>query len=652
MPLGGLQSLREVEAFESVALEARGLPPSTYELLLRGCRKAPKRTAIRYFLRGAEYSRDTIRLRSRVSDAAMRLLRRERFAAPLVEFTFEELASYVTRTANLLGALGVTSTDVVSLMLPNLPETHFALWGSQAAGIVNPINPLLEPAVVSEIMRAAQSKVLVTVGELPGSDLWDKVREVVAHVPTLRHVVLIHGRGRCRVPVSRFWRVIHDYPGDSLTSGRAIEPEDTAALFHTGGTTALPKLARHTHGNEVAMCWVAYASGPDMNDDAMLVGLPLFHANAALGTGLGALAAGVTVVLAGPSGFRTAGVLDNFFAIASQHGVSCFSAVPTILAALMGKGGARPARCAIRWAAIGAAPCPVELHRAFESATGIRLVAVYGLTEATLLSARAPADAEARIGSAGIRLPYVRLRAFHVTADGIARPCGIDEVGVLGQSGPTVFPGYVDESHNRDLWLRDPDGEKWLNTGDLGRIDAEGHVWITGRAKELIIRGGHNLDPAPIEACLQSHPAVSLAAAVGRPDAHAGEIPVAYVSLKPGVHVAASELMEHAARGIAERAAVPKEVVIVDALPTTAVGKIFKPELVRREIERACRLELEASDGVERFAVGVRADRLRGLVADVRVTARGDAPVDAMERQLKERLGRYGFQWSLEIARG
>ena len=169
-----------------------------------------------------------------------------------------------------------------------------------------------------------------------------------------------------------------------------------------------------------------------------------------------------------------------------------------------------------------------------------------------------------------------------------------DEIGVIAINGPNVFSGYLDPRHNKGLWI-DIDGERWLNTGDLGRQDANGYFWLAGRKKELIIRGGHNIDPKIIEDALQKHPAVAMVAAVGSPDAYAGELPVAYVQLKPGLVVTEAELVEHAARTIPEKAAVPKRVKISSSLPTTAVGKLFKPALVEREIEETIRAEAKRS---------------------------------------------------------
>jgi fatty-acyl-CoA synthase len=216
---------------------------------------------------------------------------------------------------------------------------------------------------------------------------------------------------------------------------------------------------------------------------------------------------------------------------------------------------------------------------------------------------------------------------FHRMAD-------VDEVGVIAISGPNVFKGYLDPRHNEGVFI-DIDGERWLNTGDLGRRDANGYFWLAGRKKELIIRGGHNIDPKIIEDALQTHPAVAMSAAVGSPDAYAGEMPVAYVQPKPGATVTEQELLEHAARTIPERAAIPKRIRISSSLPTTAVGKLFKPALVEREIEETVRAE---ADRVGAAVISVTVDR------DPNVGLRAIVRAAAGAKKMKEALDRYTFR--------
>jgi fatty-acyl-CoA synthase len=167
----------------------------------------------------------------------------------------------------------------------------------------------------------------------------------------------------------------------------------------------------------------------------------------------------------------------------------------------------------------------------------------------------------------------MKVRIVKMAADGsVERDCAPGEDGMVLVGGPGVAGGYLDPAQDQGAFL--PDG--FFVTGDLGSIDADGYIKITGRQKDLIIRGGHNIEPRLIEDALLQSPWVAQAAAVGRPDAHAGELPVAYVELHPGAQVTAEELLQYAAERIPERPAVPKELIFLDKLPLTAVGKPIK----------------------------------------------------------------------------
>ena len=263
------------------------------------------------------------------------------------------------------------------------------------------------------------------------------------------------------------------------------------------------------------------------------------------------------------------------------------------------------------------------------------------MTEGACVSSVNPPEGEGLAGSIGLPIPYQRMAAVILDSDGrFRRMAAVNEIGVIAINGPNVFSGYLDPHHNKGLWI-DIDGERWLNTGDLGRRDANGYFWLAGRKKELIIRGGHNIDPKIIEDALQTHPAVAVSAAIGSPDAYAGELPVAYVQLKPGAAVTEAELLEHAARIIPEKAAIPKRIKISSSLPTTAVGKLFKPALIELEIEATIRAEAErigakiASISVERVPQGAP----RALV---RTAAGAD--------RLKEVLDQYAFHAEVRAA--
>lgn len=257
-----------------------------------------------------------------------------------------------------------------------------------------------------------------------------------------------------------------------------------------------------------------------------------------------------------------------------------------------------------------------------------------------------PIHGERRVGSVGFRLPYQEMTVVKYE-DGAWHECADDEIGTLVIRGANVFKGYKEERHNSGLWIDLGDGAPWMNTGDMGRRDADGYFWLTGRQKELIIRGGHNIDPKLIEEPLHKHPAVALAAAVPRPDAHAGEIPVVYVQLEPGASVTEEELLQFAQEHIGERAAIPKHIQIVDSIPQTAVGKIFKPIMARWQIEQVYAQAVRALEGVEAVEVSATADRLHGTLAHIQVTTTDEADPADVEQRIHDALGQYTVRYEI-----
>lgn len=632
--------MAEVLEIEGAGLPA-DLPSSTYEMIRRGAALNPSAPALSFFLTVDDHREPEV-------------------------WTYEAFLERVTQTANLFHTLGVGKEDVVAFLLPNLPETHFTLWGGEAAGIVFAINPLLEAEAIAELLNAAGAKVLVTLAPFPGADLFARLQPVLGRVPSLQHLVLVnlsdHVRGWRRMPARLLqWREarragsapkglrVHDFnralarmPGDRLVSGRVIAPDDLSSFFCTGGTTGTPKIAMRRHANEVANAWMAgrfLNDGPG-GDTTFFCGLPLFHVNGVLVTGLLPFSQGSHVVLGTPQGYRGEGVVKRFWEIVERHRINFFSGVPTLYSSLLQVPvGGHDIR-SLRYGLCGAAPMPTEVFRTFQDRTGLAILEGYGLTEGACVSTVNPPRGDRRVGSIGLRLPGQEMKAVVVDEAGAyVRDCAVDEVGVIAIAGPNVFAGYKAESHNKGVWLDLGDGRRWLNTGDLGRQDADGYFWLTGRRKDLIIRGGHNIDPAMIEEALHGHPAVEFAAAVGRPDTHAGELPVAYVQLKAGAVATGEELLAFAQERIRERAAVPKAVRIVDALPLTAVGKIFKPRLRLMEAEEAARATL-ADAGLEVEAVKAIDDKTRGLVVTVTV-----AP--ELTARVRTTLG--GFAFATEV---
>lgn len=279
---------------------------------------------------------------------------------------------------------------------------------------------------------------------------------------------------------------------------------------------------------------------------------------------------------------------------------------------------------------------PVELFNNFVKKTGVPIVEGYGMTEGAVASSLNPTDPEGgvRIGSIGLPLPYQKMRcAILRDDDTFERWADVDEAGVIMISGANVFEGYMIESQNKGIFF-EIEGRRWFNSGDLARQDSDGYFWMTGRKKELIIRGGHNIDPKIIEEAMHAHSGIAMAAAVGRPDVKAGELPVLYYESTTGNDLSIDDLADFAMTHVSERAAVPKDFVRLDALPLTAVGKIHKPTLNMMEIERAIRAEAQAT-GSEIAALDVVQDSKRGVVAKLQLKSGID--------EMRHVLGNYTF---------
>ncbi|WJS83679.1 acyl-CoA synthetase [Paracoccus sp. TOH] len=571
--------------------------------------------------------------------------------APARTLSWTELHERVTETANLFHTLGVGPGDVVAYLLPNCIEAPVVLLAGATTGIVNPINPLLDAEQIAGILRETGAKVLVTLKSFPKTDIAQKAAEAVALAPGVQTVLEIDLRGyltglkrllvplmRPKLPTRHQARVMDFEAAASAQRHNRLlfdEPAEdrVAAYFHTGGTTGTPKVAQHKQSGMIYNGWLG-GTLLFTEQDVLMCPLPMFHVFAAYPILMSCLMSGAQLVMPTPAGYRGEGVFDNFWKLIERWQATFLITVPTAIAALM----QRPVNgdvSSLRMAISGSAPLPMELYNRFKSATGVEIAEGYGLTEATCLVSVNPVGGLKKVGSVGIPLPYTHVRILRRDATGF-HACATDEIGEICVANPGVYEGstYTEPDKNRDLFAEG----RFLRTGDLGRMDADGYLWITGRAKDLIIRGGHNIDPAEIEDALLSHPKVAFVGAIGQPDSFAGELPCAYVELVAGAEVSVEELMEHARAHIHERAAVPKHIEILAELPKTAVGKIFKPDLRKLAIKRVYDAAL-AKAGLAVEVAEVVDDKKRGLV--VRLARKGT--VD--EQALADCLGQFTRPW-------
>ncbi|MDQ2928759.1 MAG: acyl-CoA synthetase [Pseudomonadota bacterium] len=618
-----LTTAAEQTVFERTPYAERVTTQSTYEALQAGARRNLAATAIR-FLTHADPDEEPLTI------------------------SHGQFIARVTQAANLFHDLGVGPGDVVSLLLPLVPEAFFALFGAQAAGIANPVNPLLSAAQIVEILRAAQTTVLVALGPAPGSDIWDKVSRIRAGLPRLKAIVVVQGDSDERNQVHSFDALVDGYPADRLVSGRRIGAHDTAGYFHTGGTTGTPKLVRHTHANQLYQAWAVNLMLPCGDGRNLLFGLPLFHVGGALTQCLAPLSSGGTLVVLSAAGWRNPQAIRNVWRLVARYRPELFGGVPTVIGAAMNVPVDGADVSSIRIISGGGSAIPVAVGKTCMAKLQVPVLEVYGMTETSSVHCMSYSGRELRLGSVGHALPYSRVRVVKLDVEGhLQGDCAEGEIGVIAMAGPGVFSGYLSESHNRDAFV----APGWVNSGDLGRLDADGYLWVTGRAKDLVIRGGHNIDPLAIEEVFFQHPAVALVAVVGQPDAYAGELPVAFVQLKPEFRVSADELIAFVADRTPERAAVPVEVYFVDVIPLTAVGKIFKPALRWQATERAVSrmlAELQKEGASIKVAVGAHA--AHGSSIEVTIAGVPAADRESLEQRVRERLNplvmRHDISWA------
>ena len=576
-PLCTMQDIMEFE--RALPFNERCAARSTYDVFVQTTREHPAAIAITFLPTGAE-------------------------GEDVIEINHQELLAGVTRAANFFHQVGGRRPGVAYL-LPNLIDTHFVLWGAEAAGYAVPVNFLLQPTHIAELLQAAGAKILVALGPSPHLDIWERALTVAKLLPNLK-LVQVTAQRQAKLPgdVMDFRAGCEAQPSGHLIFGTPGRDTDVAAYFHTGGTTGAPKLVTHTHRNQILAAFGGAALLDISEQDAMVMGLPMFHVAATIMSSLSLFMVGARQVMLSPSGMRNPTVLKNFWKICERHRVTLGGGVPTVMTALVGVPMIGDLS-RLRYSVSGAAAAPGSLIEQYERHTGKPVHEVFGMTESGGLIALTPGAGRRKLGSVGLRIPYTEMVVRRLGAEGaLGEPCAANEVGILVVTGQHATPGYRDQDHP-------PASSEThtVNTGDLAYLDEDGWLYIAGRAKDLIIRSGHNIDPQLIEEVLQQHPAVALASAVGEPDRYAGELPVCYVSLKPGATITAEELRAFAEPRLAERPAWPKQYYIIDAIPLTGVGKIFKPAL--------------RSDAARRYVARTVADILGADVAHVAVDAGG-----------------------------
>jgi fatty-acyl-CoA synthase len=399
------------------------------------------------------------------------------------------------------------------------------------------------------------------------------------------------------------------------------------------------------------MAWLIGAHSGSAPDDVIGHAMPNFHVGGANLLTLRSVLYGQTIVTLTTGGFRNIDIVRGFWDIARKYRVTSLIATPATAAAILAQTDANSTGHEIKTFNCGGSTIPVDVLRGFHSRFGVWLREIWGMSEFHgMVSIHPDVGVEPVVGSVGRAAPWHRIKVIEVDAENrFVRECAPGERGALVASGAALAPGYVDERFNTAFFVTGMPGEaRWANTGDLGTMDEDGNVWIFGRAKDVIIRGGHNIDPKLIEDVLIRHPAVQIAAAIGQPDAAKGEMPVAYVQLKPGTTASVEELLELCREQVQERAAVPVQIRIIDQIPLTAVGKMNKPVLRVDAMLRVAREQAATVIGtLGTFDMTVDESGVRPRVKlEIRPAV---TDVATLRKQLEAAFGRYEFDTLISI---
>jgi fatty-acyl-CoA synthase len=487
-------------------------------------------------------------------------------------FTYGEFAERTHRLANALRALGVRKGDRVSFISPNTHQLLEAYYGViEAGGILNPINIRLTPADIAFIVGHSGSRVLFFHRDF--APLVGPIREVC---PGLEHVVVMEGE--VEGPATAEYEAVLEAASAEYRAPK-IEENEVAELFYTSGTTGTPKGVALTHRTlHLHALYTALGLGT-RDADVVLHVVPLFHVNGWGTPHFVTMAGGTHVML---RKFDPKALLESV----QRHRITCLLGVPLIFNALLNHPELGSYDLSsLRALLAGGAPSSPTLIRAMQEKlvpTGLAAVG-YGLSEtspvitiarprAHLAAAGSPEQRIERQAMTGWALPgsevkVVRADDSDVQADGA-------EIGEIVVRSNVVMEGYYRDE--RATWAAIRDG--WFHTGDMATVDEHGDLLIRDRVKDIIISGGENISSVEIENALYAHPAVLECAVVAAPDPTWGEVPAAFIVLKPGAAPAEAEIAAHCRASLAPFK-VPKRISFIAHLPKGGTGKVLKGRL-------------------------------------------------------------------------
>lgn len=483
-------------------------------------------------------------------------------------FTYRELSRMADRIAVGLARLGVAKNDIVACQLPNWWQFTLAyLACSRIGAVVNPLMHIFRERELSFMLRHGEAKVIITPKVFRGFDFEKMITDLQPSLPHLQHLVVVDGTGTNSFEAllsGPEWEAAPDAQ-DILTRHRPT-PDDVTQLIYTSGTTGEPKGVMHS-ANTVMANIIPYAQRLHLgSEDVVLMASPMAHQT------------GFMYGLLMPIMLKASAVLQDVWEpkraielIRTERATFTMASTPflTDLAKNVSESGQGVPT--LRTFLCAGAPIPGPLVEQARTALGAKIISAWGMSENGAVTLTRPEDPDDRSATTdGCPLPGVEIKV--VDGDGKALPPG--EPGKLLLRACSNFGGYLKRPH-----LNGTDAEDWFDTGDLARIDAQGYIRITGRSKDVIIRGGENIPVVEVESILYGHPAIAQAAVVAYPDERMGERACAIVVLKAGQRLTQDEMAAYFKSKQVAMQYIPERLIVRDAIPSTPSGKLQKFKL-------------------------------------------------------------------------
>jgi fatty-acyl-CoA synthase len=562
-----INQIRDVEEIEKIPLEMHFQEQTTYNIIEEAAKKWKDRKALTFLPFGAPLDEPTT-------------------------FTYQQLFDQVKKTANLLVTCGVKKGEVVTYILPNIPENYFLFLSAQIIGIANPISFSLPPEQIAELLRTAGGEILITTGSKTNPQLWENILAVRKLSPGIKKIIVLEDETNTKQNIYNFYELLSTQPSAPLFQKEKIKAKDICSYFHTSGTMGPPKLVQHTHQGVVYTAWAAgiFAKYGRINS-VILSGLPMFHVAAPIVEALAAFFHGVSVVVMSPLGWSDPLVIPHFWKIVEKyHGASTI-AVPPIYKALLKiplNGADISSLCS---AISGNVAISEEDFNQFKAITNVNIATLWGQTEVIVGCFNFSSSPKSKnFGSAGIRLPYEQVKIVKLDKNGtILRDCLPGEEGLLCIKGPNVV-GYTVKELNDAAFF--PSG--WFNTGDWAYQNSEGYIWILGRQSDFIPYNGQHISLLEIETILHQHPKIKKAAAINLSDESLDENLRLYVMLQEGAHMTVDQVNQYINNFLREKYGLMKmDIQFCSELPLNGMGKVLKYILKEKILRNRDEVEQE-----------------------------------------------------------